>query len=580
MTTTKARAAKQNGSRPPRSALLQGPEARKRLLSGLPVTERRLELNGVSTAVLETGGGPPLVLLHGPGEHAARWFTVIPDLRVGNRVIAPDLPGHGESGMFAGEPDVEAMIGWLEDLIECTCAAPPVLVGHLLGGAIAARFAAARGERAGRLVLVDTLGLAAFQPEPAFASALTGFLTGPTEATHDRLWRHCAFDLDAMRDWMGERWDWFKAYNLDRARNPAVQQALHQFMEQFGFPPIPEQELACIAVPTDLIWGRHDRATPLALAEAAAERYGWPLRVIDTAADDPPIEQPRAFLAALHAALDKPAAADDTRAAWDQIAPGYDQAVTPTHVSLSEEGLRCAGLREGERFLDVAAGSGALSIPAARQGARVLATDRSPAMLARLTERARSDGLNIETRVMDGEALELEDDSFDLAGSQFGVMLFGDMPKGISEMARVARPGGRVLVHAFGDPGRIEFLRFLVKAVRTVRPEFDGPPSEPPPLEFQLADPDRMRAVLAGAGLREVHVDTTTETLEFGNGQALWQWLISSNPIVERVLAGLALTDEEQGGVQRSLNDLVAERTGQDGVARLTSPVNIGIGTK
>ncbi|MGH7527453.1 MAG: alpha/beta fold hydrolase, partial [Gemmatimonadales bacterium] len=61
-----------------------------------------------------------------------------------------------------------------------------------------------------------------------------------------------------------------------------------------------------IRVPTTLIWGRHDRATPLRTAEAASERYGWPLHVIEDSADDPPIEQPEAFLAALRTALALP----------------------------------------------------------------------------------------------------------------------------------------------------------------------------------------------------------------------------------------------------------------------------------
>ncbi len=258
MTTTQASTTKRHQSRQQRAPSPAGVEARERLLADLPVTERRLELNGVSTAVLEAGDGSPIILLHGPGEHAVRWFTVIPDLQAGHRVIAPDLPGHGESAMFTVDPSADDMAGWLEDLIECTCAEPPVLVGHLLGGAIAAHFAASRGERVARLVLVDALGLAGFQPEPAFESALTGFLSDPTEDAHDHLWRHCAFDLDAMCGWMGERWDWLKAYNLARARDPAQQQALHQLMAQFGFPPIPEEELAGIVVPTDLIWGRHD----------------------------------------------------------------------------------------------------------------------------------------------------------------------------------------------------------------------------------------------------------------------------------------------------------------------------------
>ena len=67
---------------------------------------------------------------------------------------------------------------------------------------------------------------------------------------------------------------------------------------------IPSQELARIAVPTTLIWGRHDVGVRLSVAEAASARYGWPLHVIDNARDDPAIEQPTAFLSALRTALD------------------------------------------------------------------------------------------------------------------------------------------------------------------------------------------------------------------------------------------------------------------------------------
>ena len=66
---------------------------RERLLAGLPVTERRLSLNGVTTAVLEAGEGAPVVLLHGPGAYGAHWLRTIPTLATTHRVIAPDLPG-------------------------------------------------------------------------------------------------------------------------------------------------------------------------------------------------------------------------------------------------------------------------------------------------------------------------------------------------------------------------------------------------------------------------------------------------------------------------------------------------------
>lgn len=294
-------------------------------------------------------------------------------------------------------------------------------------------------------------------------------------------------------------------------------------------------------------------------------------------------EQPGAFIETLRTVVGDPAlgkAATGTRAAWDAIAPGYDKTNTPSQMWIADQGLRRAGLRTGMRFLDVAAGSGALSIPAGRLGARVMAVDQSPVMLALLAARARNEALKIETRVMDGHALAIDDGRFDMAGSQFGVMLFPDMPRGIREMVRVVRPGGRVLIHAYGNPHKIEFLGFLVAAVQSVRPSFDGPPMNPPPLEFQLADPDRLRDVLSAAGLTSVTVETVTESTEHRTGKELWEWLVWSNPIVETVLGTLNLTGDERIVVQHTLEKLVRERAGNGASAKLTNPVNIGIGMK
>jgi pimeloyl-ACP methyl ester carboxylesterase/ubiquinone/menaquinone biosynthesis C-methylase UbiE len=587
MAKPQGRTTDQKESQERRNRLPAGESARERLLAGLPVTERRLRLNGVATAVLEGGEGPPVVLLHGPGEYGAKWLRVIPNLVTTHRVIAPDLPGHGASEAIDGPPDADRMLGWLDDLIECACPTPPALVGHILGGAIAARFAIDRGERIGRLVLVDALGLAVFQPTPDFGLALSEFLSDPTEDAHDRLWSRCAFDLDALRNRLGEGWERIKAYNLECARTPSLQAAQHSLMERFGMPAIPPADLARIAVPTTLIWGRHDLATPLPIAQAVSTRYGWPLHVVEYAGDDPPMEEPEAFVEALRAALGRSGGKalavtreHDTRAAWDKIAPGYDRTNTPTQIWLGSEGLGRAGLREGMRFLDVAAGSGALSVPAARLGAQVLAIDQSPVMLELLRARARKEGLEIETRVMDGHDLELADNSFDIVGSQFGVMLFPDMPKGISEMVRVARPGGRVLLHAYADPHQIEFLGFLIRAVQSVRPNFNGPPMDPPLLEFQLADPERLRGEFAGAGLKDIRIETITETTEFRSGNELWDWVVWSNPIVEGVLTSLNLTNDETGVVKQALETTVRGRAGTSGAAKLTNPINIGIGTK
>ena len=271
---------------------------------------------------------------------------------------------------------------------------------------------------------------------------------------------------------------------------------------------------------------------------------------------------------------------ETTRDAWDKIATGYDRTNTPTQMWVGNEGLRRAGLRAGMKFLDVAAGSGALSIPAARLGAQVLATDQSPAMLEHLDARAIEERLTIETRVMDGHALALEDNAFDVAGSQFGVMLFSDMPRGIREMARVVKPGGRVLMNVYGDPHRIEFFGFFVGAIQSVVPSFEGPPMDPLPLPFQLQDPERLRQELTKAGLQQVSVETITEKTAFESGEHMWDWLVNSNPIVADVLGHLNLTADQLVVVRKTLDGMLRKRAGGSGPAVLTAPINIGIGIK
>jgi pimeloyl-ACP methyl ester carboxylesterase len=279
-------------------------DIRKRLLSGLPVTERRLRLNNLSTAVLEGGDGPPIVLLHGPAAYGAQWRHVIGGLVTTHRVIAPDLPGHGASDSIEQPLDPAFVSGWLDDLIECTCPVAPVLVGHTLGGAMAARFAGERRRPLAAVVLVDTLGLSPFEPAPAFGAALHEFLSHPTEGTLDGLWSQCLFDLPKVRGRMGEEWGVINAYNLDRIRSPGRLSSLQLLMDQFGIPAIPEDVLARIAAPTTLVWGREDRATPLAVAQRASARFGWPLHVIDDAADDPTMDRPEVFVKTLRRVFD------------------------------------------------------------------------------------------------------------------------------------------------------------------------------------------------------------------------------------------------------------------------------------
>lgn len=289
-------------------------DARKRLLSTLPVTERRLQLAGVSTALLEGGDGPPIVLLHGPGESAFWWMRIIPEPVTTHHVIVPDLPGHGASKVADNALNADSVVTWLGELIERTCPAPPTLVGHLLGGAIAARFASNQGDRLQRLVLVDAFGLGRFRPSARFAFGLVRFLIRPTDRAYHSFLDQCMSDRDDLIEQMDDDWEPFLAYHLDRSHTPSVKTAMRTLMKEVGVPTIPSETLERITVPTTLIWGRDDRAVRLGIAENASARYGWPLHVIDNAGDDPKIERPEAFLEVLYEVLGGPATTG--RTAW------------------------------------------------------------------------------------------------------------------------------------------------------------------------------------------------------------------------------------------------------------------------
>jgi ubiquinone/menaquinone biosynthesis C-methylase UbiE len=265
--------------------------------------------------------------------------------------------------------------------------------------------------------------------------------------------------------------------------------------------------------------------------------------------------------------------------AWDAIAEGYDRYVAPQEVDLANEALRLVGLQPGERFLDVAAGTGGLSLPAAHLGAQVLATDWSPAMIERFETRVRMEGLRgAEGRVMGCHALKLPDDRFDVTGSQFGVMLVPDQPRALREMVRVTKPGGRVLVIAYGSPAELEFLQVFISALKAVAPDFPGLPDDPPPLEFQVSDPHVLRRRLTDAGLRDVRVERAAERPAFASGQEMWDWVLNGNPIPGMLVADL--TESRRAQLRQVLDGMLRERAWANGRVVLTNAVNIGIGTK
>jgi SAM-dependent methyltransferase len=103
-----------------------------------------------------------------------------------------------------------------------------------------------------------------------------------------------------------------------------------------------------------------------------------------------------------------------------------------------------ADVRANERVIDIAAGNGNATLAAARRFAKVTSTDYVPALLEKGRMRAAADGLPVEFREADAEALPFPDASFDVALSTFGVMFTPDHARSASEMLRVVRGGGRI----------------------------------------------------------------------------------------------------------------------------------------
>lgn len=160
-----------------------------------------------------------------------------------------------------------------------------------------------------------------------------------------------------------------------------------------------------------------------------------------------------------------------------------------------------ADLPRGAAVLDIAAGTGALALTAARAGAEVLATDFSTGMVdAVLSHRLP----NLKAKVMDGQALDLPDAAFDAAFSMFGIMLFANWRKGLSEMARVVRSGGIGSVGSWKEPAGAAANLLLAERLSLLFPDIVNPMTIDGMNEFR--HPDRFVAAMMAAGFREVSI--------------------------------------------------------------------------
>jgi len=197
------------------------------------------------------------------------------------------------------------------------------------------------------------------------------------------------------------------------------------------------------------------------------------------------------------------ALSDRVRATWTtgdfgRIAVGYEQGAA--------EFIARLGLRPEERVLDVACGTGNLALPAARVGARVTGIDIAPALVAQLAKRAAAEGLVVDGREGDAEALPFADGSFDTVVTMFGAMFAAHPQRAADEMVRVTRSGGRIAMANWTPEGFIgKMLRVTVRYV---------PPPPGMPSVLLWGDPGVIQERL-GAGAAELRVERRPMVLAF-----------------------------------------------------------------
>jgi SAM-dependent methyltransferase len=164
------------------------------------------------------------------------------------------------------------------------------------------------------------------------------------------------------------------------------------------------------------------------------------------------------------------------RAMW--ASGDYPAMVETWLLPLGPRLVGASGIRPGMRVLDVAAGTGNASLPAAARGADVTASDLTPELLDAGRRRAEEAGLELEWVEADAEELPFEDESFDAVISAIGAMFAPHHQKAAEELIRVCRPGGTIGLLSWTSEGMVGAL------FRTMGPFAPPPPpgAQPPPL--------------------------------------------------------------------------------------------------
>ncbi len=233
-----------------------------------------------------------------------------------------------------------------------------------------------------------------------------------------------------------------------------------------------------------------------------------------------------------------------SRAAWGAVAHGwYKQREEIWKVSrpVSEWMIKKLDPQPGDTVLELAAGlgdTGLMAAPLVGESGRVIITDFAPEMIAAARQRAQEMGMqNAEFRVLDAERMDLEANSMDGVLCRWGYMLTADPAAAFAETRRVLRPGGRLGFSVWADAKRNPALslvgRVLVAQGHIPRPD----PEEPG--AFAMADPERIRQLVVGAGFAEPEIEEVSFRWPFADQDAHWHFLTESAANTSLVLRSL-----------------------------------------
>ena len=204
----------------------------------------------------------------------------------------------------------------------------------------------------------------------------------------------------------------------------------------------------------------------------------------------------------------------------------------------------------------------------------MLATDFAPRMIEVLRERLEALGAtNVRCEVMDGQALDLEDSSFDAAACSFALMLFPDRRKGFAELCRVVRPNGRVAISGWAGPDKFEAFGLFLAALHAAFPDLPAPPSPPP--VFSLSDPIEFRSQMEAAGFRDVEVQFVARDMEVPDVETMWGMLTVGAPPVQALFDRIGPSGKER--LRDQLREIVDERFAGGPIA-MTNVATLGSG--